>query len=187
MSDTETTSINNDKTLIVFVGPMGAGKTTIGRILSKELGYKFYDSDKEIERRTGANIPWIFDVEGEEGFRSREQQVIGELSGLKESVLATGGGAMMKNENREAVSNNGFVIYLNTSVEQQYSRTHKDKNRPLLQGHDNAFQVLSELFAVRDPIYRSVADMVLDTDKKSLKLIIKEILRAIKVSDELDD
>jgi len=175
------------KDLIVFIGPMGAGKTTIGSILSKEISYQFYDSDKEIERRTGANIPWIFDVEGESGFRAREAQVISELSGLKQVILATGGGAMMREENRDAVSRAGFVIYLNTSVDQQYNRTHKDKNRPLLQGDKDAYKVLSDLFELRDPIYRSVADLVLDTDKKSLKMIVKDIINAIEKSDPLND
>jgi len=178
-------SINKD--LIVFIGPMGAGKTTIGSILSKEISYQFYDSDKEIERRTGANIPWIFDVEGESGFRARETQVISELSCLKQVILATGGGAMMREENRDAVSRAGFVIYLNTSVDQQYNRTHKDKNRPLLQGDKDAYKVLSDLFELRDPIYRSVADLVLDTDKKSLKMIVKDIINAIEKSDPLND
>ncbi len=169
-----------NKPLIVFVGPMGAGKTTIGKILAKELGYDFYDSDKEVERRTGANIPWIFDVEGELGFRNRESQVIEVLADLKSVVLATGGGAMMREVNRDSVKKTGFVVYLNTSVEQQYKRTHKDKNRPLLQGGKDARQVLSELYALRDPIYREVADVVIDTDKKSMKGIVKDIISAIE-------
>lgn len=171
------------KELIVFVGPMGAGKTTIGRILAKELGFQFFDSDKEIEKRTGANIPWIFDVEGESGFRDRESVVINELSDLKRVVLATGGGAMMRTENRDSVTKSGFVIYLNTSVEQQFHRTHKDKNRPLLQGEKDAYQVLAELYALRDPIYRSVADLVIDTDKKALKNIVKDIVSILSDGD----
>ncbi len=167
------------KELIVFIGPMGAGKTTIGKILAKELGFQFFDSDKEIEKRTGANIPWIFDVEGESGFRDRESAVIRELSECKNIVLATGGGAMMRPENRDAVTKFGFVIYLNTSVDQQYHRTHKDKNRPLLQGDRDAYQVLSELYELRDPIYRSVADLVVDTDKKAMKTIVKDIIGAL--------
>lgn len=167
------------KELIVFIGPMGAGKTTIGKILAKELGYKFFDSDKEIEKRTGANIPWIFDVEGESGFRDRESVVVRELSEYQNIVLATGGGAMMRPENRDAVTKKGFVIYLNTSVEQQFNRTHKDKNRPLLQGDKDAFKVLTELYELRDPIYRSVADLVIDTDKKALKNIVRDIASTI--------
>ena len=171
-------SIN--KPLIVFVVPMGAGKTTIGKILAKELGFDFYDSDKEIERRTGANIPWIFDVEGESGFRDRESQAIEDLSKLKDIVLATGGGAMMRPQNRDSVKKSGFVVYLNTSVDQQYKRTHKDKNRPLLQGSKDARQILSDLYKVRDPVYRELADIVIDTDKKSMKLIVRDIVNAIE-------
>ncbi len=169
-----------NKELVVLVGPMGAGKTTIGKILAKELGFEFYDSDKEIERRSGANIPWIFDVEGEPGFRDRESLVIKDLSQRKNIVLATGGGAMMRKENQDYVSRNGFIIYLNTSVEQQHNRTHKDRNRPLLQGDKDAFQVLSELFESRDPIYREVADLVMDTDRKSLKSVVKHIIDSLE-------
>ncbi len=179
--------MNRMKELIVFVGPMGAGKTTIGKILAKELCFQFFDSDKEIEKRTGANIPWIFDVEGESGFRDRESAVISELSELKNIVLATGGGAMMRPENRDAVTKKGFVIYLNTSVDQQFHRTHKDKNRPLLQGDKDAFLVLSELYEVRDPIYRSVADLVIDTDKKALKNIVKDIVQAMNQNESSND
>ena len=176
---------NINRELVVLIGPMGAGKTTIGKILAKELGFEFCDSDKEIEKRSGANIPWIFDVEGESGFRDREMTVIEELSKRKGVVLATGGGAMMRKENQDHVSRNGFVIYLNTSVEQQYNRTHKDRNRPLLQGDKDAFTVLSELFEVRDPIYREVADLVMDTDKKSLKNVVKGIIDALEGSEPL--
>ena len=177
---------NINRELVVLIGPMGAGKTTIGKILAKELGFEFCDSDKEIEKRSGANIPWIFDVEGESGFRDREMAVIGELSKRKGIVLATGGGAMMRKENQDSVSRNGFVIYLNTSVEQQYSRTHKDRNRPLLQGDKDAFVVLSELFEVRDPIYREVADLVMDTDKKSLKNVVKSIIDSLEGNEPLN-
>ena len=176
---------NINRELVVLIGPMGAGKTTIGKILAKELGFEFCDSDKEIERRSGANIPWIFDVEGESGFRDREMSVIEELTQRKGIVLATGGGAMMRKENQDSVSRNGFVIYLNTSVDQQYSRTHKDRNRPLLQGDKDAFVVLSELFGVRDPIYREVADLVMDTDKKSLKNVVKSIIDSLEGSEPL--
>lgn len=178
-------SIN--KELVVLVGPMGAGKTTIGKILARELGFDFYDSDHEIERRSGANIPWIFDVEGEAGFRDREANVIEELSQLKRIVLATGGGAMMRPENRVQVAGKGFVIYLNTSIEQQHKRTHKGQNRPLLSEECDPYQVLSELYALRDPLYREVADLVLDTDKKSLKMIVKVIVHSLLESDPLNE
>lgn len=165
------------KELLVLVGPMGAGKSTIGKILAHELGYQFLDSDKVIEERCGANIPWIFDVEGEAGFRDREAVVIKDLSMEKKTVLATGGGAMMRQENRDYITRTGYVIYLNTSVEQQYHRTCKDKNRPLLQDdNDSAFEVLTKLMEVRDPLYRDVADLVIDTDRKNLKSVVAKIL-----------
>jgi len=176
-----------NKELVVLVGPMGAGKTTIGKMLAKELGYEFYDSDKEIERRSGANIPWIFDVEGESGFREREQAVVQELSMLKGAVLATGGGAMMRKENRVNVSRNGYIVYLNTSVEQQYRRTQKDRNRPLLQQSNDALKTLRELFGKRDPIYREVADLVISTDRKSIKTVVKMIVSALVQSDPLNN
>ena len=162
---------------------MGAGKTTIGKILAKELDYEFFDSDREIEKRSGANIPWIFDVEGESGFREREVSVIQELSARRLAVVATGGGAMMRAENRDQVKKNGYVIYLNVSVDQQFKRTHKDRNRPLLQGERDPFQVLSELYSARDPIYREVADLIVDTDKKSIKSTVKAILHALGHDD----
>ncbi len=171
------------KPLVVLVGPMGAGKTTIGKLLATELSYQFVDSDKEIERRSGADIPWIFDVEGEEGFRNREVAVIQDLSTETGVVLATGGGALMRQENRDHLTRSGYIVYLNTSVEQQYNRTHKDKNRPLLQGDRDPKTVLSELMSVRDPIYREVADFVVDTNKKSLRLIVKSIVQALEQSD----
>ncbi|MDX1452146.1 MAG: shikimate kinase AroK [Oleiphilaceae bacterium] len=169
----------NNKPLIVLVGPMGAGKTTIGKLLAKELSYDFIDSDKEIENRCGANIPWIFDVEGEQGFRDRESAVLADLVLRKNLVLATGGGAMMRPENRQLVMSNGFVVYLNTSVAQQYQRTHKDKNRPLLQAGEDPKAVLTRLFEVRDPVYREVADQVVKTDRKSLKSIVRQIVSAV--------
>lgn len=178
---------NINKELIVLVGPMGAGKTTIGRLLAKELAFEFFDSDKVIEERSGANIPWIFDVEGEEGFRIRESNAIADLSHKRQTVLATGGGAMMRSENRDQVTRTGFVVYLNTSVEQQYKRTHKDKNRPLLHGDDDAMKVLIDLYQKRDPLYREVADLVIDTDKKSIKAIVKNILLMLEKEQSLSD
>lgn len=173
------------KPLVVLVGPMGAGKTTIGKLLATELSYEFVDSDKEIERRSGADIPWIFDVEGEDGFRNREVAVIQDLSTETGVVLATGGGALMRQENRDHLTRHGYIVYLNTSVDQQYTRTHKDKNRPLLQGESDPMTVLTELMKVRDPIYREVADFVVDTNKKSLRFIVKSIVNALEQSDSI--
>jgi shikimate kinase len=174
------------KPLVVLVGPMGAGKTTVGKLLASELSYDFIDSDREIESRCGADIPWIFDVEGEQGFRDREVAVIKDLSINTQVVLATGGGAMMRQENRDHLTRTGFIVYLNTSVEQQFNRTSKDKNRPLLQGEKGAFEVLTDLMRVRDPIYREVADLVVDTDRKSLRIIVRTILEALESSDSIN-
>lgn len=159
---------------MILVGPMGAGKSTIGRLLAKELRFPFKDSDKEIEQRTGANIPWIFDVEGEQGFREREQGVIAELCELEGVVLATGGGAVMRVENRRALHAGGRVVYLHTSIEQQLDRTSRDRNRPLLQTL-NPGKVLADLMAIRDPLYREIADVIVETDERAPRLVVQEI------------
>ena len=166
---------------IYLVGPMGAGKSTIGRLLSTELGLEFFDSDKVIEERCGANIPWIFDMEGEEGFREREQQVIDELTQRPNIVLATGGGVVMRELNRNHLASRGTVVYLCTAVKQQLERTAKDKNRPLLQT-DNPEEVLQKLFSIRDPLYREIADIIIKTDNNSPKSVVQEIKRQIEDS-----
>ncbi len=173
----EVTPVKGDKVFgkVVLVGPMGAGKTTIGRLLAKELGYVFVDSDKEIENRCGTNIPWIFDVEGESGFRARERQAIEDLSEREGIVLATGGGAVLDPANRVNLKVRSIVVYLKTSVDQQYERTRRDRNRPLLQ-KDNPRQILMDLFAVRDPLYQELADFVVLTDKRGPKTVVKQIL-----------
>ncbi|KHO64638.1 MULTISPECIES: shikimate kinase AroK [Pseudomonas] len=164
---------------LIIVGPMGAGKSTIGRLLAKELRLDFKDSDKEIEVRTGANIPWIFDVEGEQGFRDREQAVLADLCQEQGLVIATGGGAVMRPENRQALRAGGRVIYLHTSVEQQLARTARDRNRPLLRTA-NPGQVLSDLLAIRDPLYREIADLIIETDERPPRLVVLEILARLK-------
>lgn len=158
---------------------MGAGKSTIGRLLAKELRLSFKDSDKEIEQRTGADIPWIFDVEGEQGFRERERAVIAELSMQDGLVLATGGGAVMRPENRQALQAGGRVVYLHTSVEQQIDRTSRDRNRPLLRTANPA-QVLRDLMATRDPLYREVADIIIETDERPPRMVVQEILSRLE-------
>ncbi len=158
---------------------MGAGKSTIGRLLAKDLHLPFRDSDKEIELRTGADIPWIFDVEGEQGFRDREQAVIADLAQLDGVVLATGGGAVMRADNRQALRQGGRVVYLHASVEQQLGRTAKDRNRPLLRGPDPE-KVLRELIAVRDPLYREIADIVIETDERPPRMVVQEILERLQ-------
>ena len=163
---------------VVLVGPMGAGKSTIGRLLARELGYRFLDSDRIIEERCGANIPWIFDVEGEDGFRQRETSMLEELSNEVGTVLATGGGAVMRAENRGLLKKNSVVIYLKTSIDQQVERTRKDRNRPLLQ-NDDPEGVLRRLFAIRDPLYTELADIVMFTDRKSPRLVVRQLVNRI--------
>ncbi|MDR9423775.1 MAG: shikimate kinase AroK [Pseudomonadota bacterium] len=163
---------------VVLVGPMGAGKSTIGRMLAKEIGYRFLDSDRIIEERCGANIPWIFDVEGEDGFRQRETAMLRELAEEEGTVLATGGGAVMRPENHELLKKASVVVYLRTSIEQQVERTRKDRNRPLLQ-NDDPEAVLRKLFAIRDPIYTELADIVMHTDRKSPRLVVRQLVNRV--------
>jgi shikimate kinase len=162
---------------IYLIGPMGAGKTTIGRLLAKGLGVSFVDSDKEIEKRTGVSIPMIFEYEGEAGFRKREAEILAELVQLDGIVLATGGGSVLLPENRERLQRHGFLVYLHCPVDKQLERTHKDTNRPLL-NTDNPRRKLLDLFAIREPIYRSLADFIVDTGQCSSRSVVRQILRA---------
>ena len=164
---------------IFLVGPMGAGKSTVGRQLAEALSFTFKDSDQEIQRRTGVDIPTIFEFEGEEGFRGRERQVIEDLVAEERLVLATGGGAVLDAENRQNLTSRGVVIYLQCTPEQQFSRTSRDRGRPLLQT-DDPLQVLRELMEERDPIYRQVADLVVSTEKRGTASVVKEILRRLQ-------
>ncbi len=164
---------------VFLVGPMGAGKTTIGKQLANALGLTFKDSDHEIVERTGASIPWIFDVEGEEGFRRREREMIDELSAREGLVLATGGGAVLAEENRRHLKERGTVVYLQASIEQLLKRTARDKNRPLLQTEDPRAK-LEALMAEREPLYRETADIIINTEQRSLKGVIKEITRQLE-------
>jgi shikimate kinase len=151
---------------IFLVGPMGVGKTTIGRQLAKLLDYEFVDSDHEIEAKTGATIPWIFDVEGEAGFRQREQAMIDSLTQRPSIVLATGGGAVINPENRQALKQRGLVVYLKADIDELINRTAHDKNRPLLQT-ENPKEKLEALVKEREPWYLEVADLVFDTQRKN--------------------
>ncbi|MBB5193171.1 shikimate kinase [Silvimonas terrae] len=162
-----------------LVGLMGAGKTTVGRALARATGKTFYDSDHEIEARTGVRIPTIFELEGETGFRGREHDVIAELVAMKDIVLATGGGAVLNPENRANLRRGGFVIYLRASVDDLYLRTAHDKNRPLLQTA-NPKQRLAELFEARDPLYREVADLVVDTSRQTVQHLTHQLLQQLE-------
>ena len=164
---------------IFLVGPMGAGKSTVGRQLAKTLGRDFYDSDKEIEKRTGVSISWIFEMEGEAGFRAREQKVIEELTDLKNVVLATGGGAVLAEENRRVLRSRGHVVYLSASVEQLMRRTSKDKSRPLLQT-DNPKQQITDLLDQRDQLYRDVADIELRTGEQSIQHVVSGLVKKLE-------
>jgi shikimate kinase len=160
---------------LFLVGPMGAGKTTIGRRLAGTLGKEFCDSDREIERRTGASISLIFELEGEAGFRTRERAVIDELTGLSDIVLATGGGAVLVPENRRALISRGRVIYLHAPLEKLIQRTARDRTRPLLQTADRAGR-LRQIMAERDPLYRQVADLVVETGDQKVQRVVRDIL-----------
>lgn len=159
---------------IFLVGLMGAGKTSVGRMLAKRMNKDFYDADAEIERTTGVKIPVIFDIEGESGFRAREEKVIEKLTALHDIVLATGGGAVLSPANRERLRKHGHVIYLRAAPEDLWRRTRRDRNRPLLQTA-NPLAKLKELHAQRDPFYSEVADLVVDTGAQSVGALTTHI------------
>ncbi|KFI23806.1 shikimate kinase AroK [Nitrosococcus oceani] len=164
---------------IFLVGPMGSGKTTIGRYLARITGKNFYDSDREIESRTGVSIPVIFEIEGESGFRQRECKIIAELVQLNNIVLATGGGAVLAAENRRELSQRGIVVYLYAPPKQLYRRTSHDNNRPLLRT-GNPLERLKYLLKERDPLYREVADVIIKTGKQPVKAVANEVLRQLR-------
>jgi len=163
---------------LFLIGPMGAGKTTIGRQLARKLNYQFIDSDKELETRAGVDISTIFEFEGEEGFRKREQQIIEELSQQPETVLATGGGAILRLENRKALRSRGLVIYLSVSIQQQLERTGRDNKRPLLQTADPR-KTLETLQASRAPLYEELADLTISTDQGNSRSILNQIIKQL--------
>jgi len=152
---------------IFLVGLMGAGKTSVGKLLARRLGKTFHDCDHEIEAATGVRVPLIFEIEGEDGFRARETKMLAELTQRRGIVLATGGGAVLCEENRKALAANGTVIYLRASPHDLWQRTRHDRNRPLLQTADPLAK-LTELYALRDPLYREVAHIVVDTGSQSV-------------------
>ncbi|VAY02493.1 Shikimate kinase 1 [Arsenophonus endosymbiont of Aleurodicus dispersus] len=168
-----------EKRNIFLIGPMGAGKSTIGRQLSQQLSMEFFDSDQEIERRTGADVSWVFDLEGEEGFREREEKIINELTEKKGIVLATGGGSIKSKETRNRLSARGLVVYLATTIEKQMARTQRDKKRPLLQLDHTGSEVLEKLANERNPLYEKIADMTINTDDKSAKMVANQIIELL--------
>lgn len=167
---------------IYLVGLMGAGKSTVGRILARRLGKRFVDTDNEIEKRNGVTIPVIFEIEGEDGFRRREQEVLADLSQEQGLILSTGGGIVLKPENREALRNQGFVVYLNARPELLADRTKHDRSRPLLNVEDPLTR-LRELHAVRDPLYREVAHAVVETGRGAPQQVVQAILAEIMRND----
>jgi len=172
----------HDERNIILIGPMGAGKTTIGRQLAKRLSKDFYDSDHEIEKYTGADISLIFEIEGEEGFRKRESQVLEELVSNKNIVLSTGGGAILDAENRKLLSDNGIIIYLKSTAEKLYKRIANDKSRPLLQT-DDRLNKIKGILDEREPIYLSLADEVIEAKEQSIKQITQKIIDFIKQNE----
>jgi len=168
-----------EKRNIFLVGPMGAGKSTIGRQIARQLHLEFFDSDSEIERRTGAEISWVFELEGEEGFRAREENVIEELTENTGIVLATGGGSILSKESRNRLSARGIVVYLQTTIEKQLARTQRDKRRPLISEAENPREVLEDLAKTRNPLYEEIADITVRTGEQSAKVVIDEIIERI--------
>jgi shikimate kinase len=164
---------------VFLIGPMGSGKTAVGRALAKRLGLPFADSDAEVESRTGVDIAYIFEREGEEGFRIRERDVIDALTQSAGIVLATGGGAVLLPENRERLAARGTVVFLDTTLEQQLERTRKSRHRPLLAGADRRAK-LEELAVVRGPLYRSIAAVTIRTDGRAPAAVAADIARALE-------
>jgi shikimate kinase len=159
---------------IFLIGPMGAGKTTVGRRLAAARGMEFVDSDQDVEARTGVDIAFIFEKEGEAGFRRRERQSIADLTGRRNLVLATGGGAVLDPDNRRDLASRGLVVYLHASIDQQIARTERTDSRPLLQ-RGNRRETLERLFSIRDPLYREIADLVLHTDGRNARALARAI------------
>jgi len=164
---------------VFLVGPMGSGKTAVGRQLARKLGLVFVDADAEIEERTGVDIPYIFEKEGEAGFRRREREVIEELTAREGLVLATGGGTVLDPHNRDRLRARGRVVYLRTSVEQQLQRTRRSENRPLLKS-GNPRATLESLMTARSPLYSAIAEFTVDTDGRRVRTVVEEIVRHLE-------
>lgn len=168
---------NDGNTASIFlVGSMGSGKSAVGRRLARELNRQFIDSDDVIEERSGVDIPFIFEREGESGFRQREARVIEELTGLPGIVLATGGGSAQDPGNRALLHSRGFVVYLHATIDQQLKRTRRGHARPMLKGGDPR-EILARLMAVRDPQFREIAHLVIETDNRRVASVVRDIRR----------
>lgn len=167
---------------IFLIGPMGSGKSAVGKLLARRVRAPFYDSDTEIEARTGVDIPYIFEKEGEAGFREREREVIELLTAMEPVVISTGGGAILLAENRAHLAGRGVVVYLETSVDQQAGRVQHGRHRPLLRDVDPA-QKLAELMVVREPLYLGIADVTVATDGRKVQQVVDHILQEIRGTD----
>jgi shikimate kinase len=170
------------KSNLFLVGPMGSGKSAVGKQLARLLGLPFYDSDTEIERRTGVDIPFIFEKEGEAGFRQREHETLEVLTAMKHIVLATGGGAVLLPENRRMLAERGRVVYLETSIAQQVERVRQGRTRPLLSKVDPAVK-LGELMELRAPLYAEIADVTVTTDNRKVRNVAEDILRELDAAE----
>lgn len=170
----------NNQNNIFLIGHMGAGKTSVGKQIAKELQRDFYDSDEVIEKRTGADIPWIFDIEGESGFRKRELKVIAELTKLKDIVLATGGGVIATQENCNALAANGIVVYLKISLADQMQRTSKSKKRPLSKEETLRRETLQKLQLEHSPIYEELADLVYESNLKAVRSVALDVIKKLR-------
>jgi shikimate kinase len=159
---------------IYLIGPTGSGKTAVGRQLARDAGLDFLDSDHEIEKRTGVEIAYIFEKEGEDGFRERERDVISDLAALEGTVVATGGGAILARENRDRLASSGTVVYLKTGIEDQLRRTGRSRKRPLLNGHDPR-EVLEQMASVRTPLYEEIADLSIDTSNQRVRTVARKV------------
>lgn len=179
VTDPKLPSNVSENSRIFLIGPMGTGKTTIGGQLARALDFNFLDTDQELEKRTGASVSLIFDVEGESGFRERESKLVEELTNLERIVLATGGGAVLGEQNRQLLSERGQVVYLKSAVPALIERMRFDQSRPLLQTADPA-ETLREIMKVREPLYSSIADVTIDTGKLSVKQVIKRLLGELR-------
>jgi shikimate kinase len=164
---------------VFLVGLMAVGKSTVGRLLAQQLGYRFLDTDHIIEERAGADVAWIFDVEGEQGFRDRESQVIEELTALKDVVIATGGGAVLRERNRKLLASRGCVVHLDSPLDRLLERTQKDRKRPLLQSGSPA-DTLARLQREREPLYREVADYRFVTDRQGPRTLVRAIVARLE-------